>query len=96
MNTEKLNAIIKLVEGNPEAKEALDGLNNIDEAVSVLNRYGVEITAEEFAECVQAMHSDEIPEELLEYVAGGGKVRDWFQGFMDGFYDATFGLFNKR
>lgn len=96
MNTEKFGAIVKLIETNPEAKEALTGLTSIDEAVAVLNRYDVQITAEEFAEYVQAMHSDEIPEEFLEYVAGGGKFWDWMQGFWDGFYDATFGLFNKR
>ena len=43
-----------------------------------------------------AIHSDEIPEELLEYVAGGGAFRNWLKGFFDGFYDSTIGLFNKR
>ena len=96
MNTEKFAAIAHLVEHNPEAKEALTGLSSVDEAIAVLNQYGVEITAEEFAAYVQAMHSDEIPEELLEFVAGGGKFWDWMQGFWDGFYDSTIGLFNKR
>lgn len=96
MNTEKFGAIVKLIETNPEAKEALNGLTSVDEAVAVLNRYDVQITVEEFVEYVQAMHSDEIPEELLEYVSGGGKFWDWMQGFWDGFYDSTIGLFNKR
>jgi len=96
MDTKKFEAIVNLLENNQEAKAALDGLTSISEAVSILNQYGVQISEEEFAEYVKAMHADEIPEELLEYVAGGGKFRDWLQGFFDGFYDATFGLFNKR
>lgn len=97
MNTTKFESIVNLVESNPEAKEALTGLTSIDEAVSILGQYGVQITIEEFAEYVKAMHSDEIPEELLEYVAGGGKFGDWVQGFFDGFYDSTksFGDFFK-
>jgi len=98
MNTEKLEAIVKLVESNTEAKKALDGLTSVEKAVSVLNQYGVQITEEEFAEYVEAMHSDEIPAELLEFVAGGSwrGVRNWLKGFFDGFYDSTIGLFNKR
>lgn len=96
MNTEKLEAIINLIEGNPEAKDALMGLTSVTDAVAVLNRYGIQITDEEFAEYVTAIHSDEIPEELLEYVAGGGAFRNWLKGFFDGFYDSTIGLFNKR
>lgn len=96
MNTEKFGAIVKLLETNSEAKEALTGLTSISEAVAILAQYGVQITEEEFAEYVKAMHSEEIPEELLEYVAGGGKFWDFVQGFWDGFYDSTIGLFNKR
>lgn len=96
MNTEKFGAIIKLFESNPDAKDALVGLTSIPEAISILDQYGVQITEEEFAEYVEAMHSEEIPEELLEYVVGGGKLWDFVQGFFDGFYDATIGLFNKR
>ena len=96
MNTEKFVAIANLAESNPEAKNALTGLTSIPEAVAILAQYGVQISEEEFAEYVQAMHADEIPEELLEYVAGGGKFWSWMQGFWDGFYDSTIGLFNKR
>lgn len=96
MNTEKFEAIIKLLETNPEAKDALSGLTSIPEAVAILSQYGVQITEEEFVEYVKAMHSDEIPEELLQFVVGGGKFWDFIQGFFDGFYDATIGLFNKR
>lgn len=96
MNTEKFGAIVKLIETNAEAKEALTGLTSVEEAVAILNQYNVQITAEEFAEYVKVMHSEEIPEELLEFVAGGGKFWDWMQGFWDGFYDSTIGLFNKR
>ena len=95
MNTEKFKAIVELIESNPAAKEALIGLTSVEEAVAVLNQYGVQVTAEEFAAYVNAMHSDEIPAELLEYVAGGS-FRGWLQGFFDGFYDSTIGLFNKR
>lgn len=96
MNTEKLAEIAKLFGTNPEAKNVLTGINSIPEAVSVLSQYGVQITEEEFVEYVKAAHSDEIPEELLEYVAGGGKFWNFLQGFFDGFYDSTIGLFNKR
>ncbi len=96
MNTEKFGAIVKLLETNPEAKEAVTGLKSIEEVVVVLGQFGVQISVEEFAEYVKAMHADEIPEELLEYVVGGGKFWDFVQGFFDGFYDATIGLFNKR
>lgn len=96
MNTEKFGAIVKLLETNLDAKEALTGLTSISEAVAILNQYGVQVTEEEFVEYVKVMHADEIPEELLEYVVGGGKFWDFVQGFFDGFYDATIGLFNKR
>lgn len=96
MNTEKFGAIVKLLETNPDAKEALTGLTSVSEAVAILNQYGVQITEEEFVEYVKAMHADEIPEALLEFVVGGGKFWDFVQGFFDGFYDATIGLFNKR
>jgi len=95
MDTNKLDAIVKLMESNPEAKEALTGLTSVPEAVAVLNRYGVAITEEEFVGYVKLMHSEELPEEVLEYVSGGG-WRQWLQGFFDGFYDSTIGLFNKR
>jgi len=96
MDTTKFMEIAKLVESNPAAKEALTGLTSVEKAVSVLNDYGVQISQEEFIEYVKAMHADEIPEELLETVAGGGKFWDWMQGFWDGFYDSTIGLFKKR
>ena len=92
MNTEKFGAIVKILETNDEARNALTGLTSVEEAVSILGQYGVQITVEEFAEYVKAMHADEIPEELLEYVAGGGKFWDFVQGFFDGFYDSTLGL----
>jgi len=96
MDTTKFKEIAQLVESNPEAKEALTGLTSVEKAVSILNQYGVQISQEEFIGYVKAMHADEIPEELLESVAGGGKFWSWMQGFWDGFYDSTVGLFNKR
>jgi len=87
----KLDQIVQLFAENPEAQEALNGAKTKEEAVAMLCQYGVDITVEEFVEIGKKITSDELTEDMLEYVAGGSwasfwrGVRDFFKGFADAF-----------
>lgn len=89
---EKMNQIVKLFDENSEAEAALKSAQTKEDAVALLNRYGVEISVEEFVEMGKEVASNELSEEMLMLVAGGGWARkawgafkDFFQGFLDAF-----------
>ena len=92
---EKLNKILQLFADHQEAEEMLKTAKTQEEAVNILGRFGVEITVEEFVQLAKEVTSDELSEEMLLMVAGGGfkegwnkfwgGVRDFFQGFLDAF-----------
>lgn len=88
---DKLSQIIRLFSENEEAETTLRNAKTVTEAVSLLNELGVEITEEEFIQIGKEITSDELSEEMLLLVAGGGwkgfwkGVKDFFQGFLDAF-----------
>lgn len=93
MNVSKITEIYNLFQSNEEAAKRLSTITDPNEACKVLAEYGIEVSIEELAEIVTSMHSDEIPVELLDLVAGGGKAaRDFFRGFCDGVYEAISSL----
>lgn len=65
---------IKELVTNEEFKEAASKVETLEEAVELCKRYGVEITGEELVDAIKKSHSDELSEEDLEDVAGGGIV----------------------
>ena len=89
---EKTSQIARLFEENKEAAEALKNANTKEEAVALLCRYGVDITVEEFVQIGREVTSDELSEEMLMLVSGGGWLgKAWntvtaiFHGFLDAF-----------
>lgn len=55
-----------------EFKAAASKVETIDEAVELCKVHGVEITGEELVDAIKKSHSDELNEEDLDNVAGGG------------------------
>lgn len=90
---EKISSIVQLFAENEQAEAALKEAKSVAEAVALLAQYGIEMTEEEFVATGKEITSDELSEEMLMLVAGGGKgwnkfwggVRDFFQGFLDAF-----------
>ena len=89
---EKISQIMRLFEENEQAKEALKSAATKEDAVVILAQYGVEITVEEFTQIGKEITSDELSEEMLMLVSGGGvlknawnAVKDFFHGFLDAF-----------
>lgn len=89
---EKVNQIARLFEENKEAEAALKNAKTVDEAVAILGQYGINVTAEEFVQIGKELTSDELSEEMLALVSGGGwgrkvwgAVKDFFHGFLDAF-----------
>ena len=86
----KINQIVKLFE---EHEELLKSAATKEEAVAIMNQLGVEITVEEFVAIGKEITADELSEEMLMLVSGGGNpfkkvwkaVKDFFQGFLDAF-----------
>ena len=74
------------------ANEKLENANGIEEVAAILNEYGVEVTAAELQEIVTKASGEELTEENLDMVAGGGwlskawgHVKSALNGFLDGF-----------
>jgi len=90
---DKLTQITKLFAENEQAEEALKNVQTKEEAIAVLAQYGIDVTVEEFVAIGKEVTSDELSEEMLMLVAGGGSwfksalrgIRDFFQGFLDAF-----------
>lgn len=89
---EKVNQIAQLFEENKEAEAALKNAATKEDAVSILNQYGVVITLDEFIQIGKEITNDELSEEMLSLVTGGGwlskawnAVKDFFHGFLDAF-----------
>lgn len=71
---------IKALDANAEFKAAASKIETLEEALELCKTYGVEITAEELVSAIKKSHSDELSEDDLENVAGGGiklKVLWW-------------------
>ena len=89
---EKITQIMRLFEENEQAEAALKSAQTKEEAVAILGQYGIAITVEEFIQIGRELTSDELSEDMLALVAGGGflkkawnAVKDFFHGFLDAF-----------
>lgn len=87
---DKISEIVRLFAENEQAKEALNAAKSPEEAIAIFAQYGIEITIEEFKQIAHEITSDELSEEMLMMVSGGGwwgkfwgGVKDFFQGFLD-------------
>lgn len=87
MVNEKIKAIYDLMASNEEIGAKLAAITSPAEAVAMLAEHGIQVTSDELKEMVIALKSEEIPVEMLELVAGGGKCSDFFWGFFDGLRD---------
>lgn len=63
---------IKELVTNEEFKKAASKVETLEEALELCKTHGVEITAEELVDAIKKSHSDELNEEDLDNVAGGG------------------------
>ena len=87
MNADKIKEIEALLNSNDEAAEKIAGSESLDDVVAILAEYGIETTNEEFVEFAKQFSNGELSEDILELVAGGGKVRDFIWGVCDGIND---------
>ena len=67
------NMEIKELVTNEEFKAAAGKVETVEEAVELCKAHGVEITGEELVEAIKKSNSEELNEEALDNVAGGGK-----------------------
>lgn len=87
----KLEQIVRLFAENEDAEKVLKEAKTKEEAISLLGQFGIDVTVDEFDEIGRQILSEELPEELLEFVAGGSwkgfwkGVGDFFRGFLDAF-----------
>lgn len=63
---------IKELVTNEEFKAAAGKVETVEEAVELCKAHGVEITGEELVEAIKKSNSEELNEEALDNVAGGG------------------------
>lgn len=63
---------IKELVVNEEFKAAASKVETLEEALELCKAHGVEITAEELVDAIKKSQSDELSEDDLENVAGGG------------------------
>lgn len=63
---------IKELIANEKFVEAARKVETIEEAIKLCKAYGVEITGEELVDAIKRSHAEELHEEDLDKVAGGG------------------------
>lgn len=63
---------IKELVANEEFKKAAIKVETVEEAVELCKKYGVEITGDELVDAIKRSNSEELNEEDLDNVAGGG------------------------
>jgi predicted ribosomally synthesized peptide with nif11-like leader len=63
---------IKELVMNEEFKKAASKVETLEAAIELCKSYGVEITGEELVDAIKKSHAEELTEEDLENVAGGG------------------------
>lgn len=63
---------IKELVANEEFKNAAIKVETLEEAVALCKTYGVEISGEELVDAIKKSHAEELNEEDLDNVAGGG------------------------
>lgn len=57
---------------NEEFKQAAAKVETVEEAVALCEAYGVEISGEELVDVIKKSHSEDLSEEELDNVSGGG------------------------
>ena len=63
---------IRELVANEEFKAAASKVETLEEAIKLCKAYGVEITEEELVDAIKKSHNEELSEEDLDNVAGGG------------------------
>jgi len=87
MINDMIKSINQLMLQNEEVASKLASIKSADEAIAILAENGITVTEDELKEMTGVVKADELPVELLEMVAGGGKVSDFLWGFFDGLAD---------
>lgn len=82
------------VMNDAEANEKLECASGIEEIVSILNEYDVEITAAELEEILVKSSGEELSMESLDQVAGGGWFKKTWQNIRGHISSALNGLFD--
>lgn len=92
----KIIQIGRLFADSEQAATLLNSANTVNEVVDILGQYGVELTEDEFIQIGKEIVNNELSEEMLDMVVGGGKfaaacakawqaVKDFVRGFLDAF-----------
>lgn len=84
MVNENVQSIYALMSANEEVAAKLASITSPEDAVAILGENGIHVTVDDLKVMVDILYGDEIPVEMLDLVAGGGKIRDFFWGFCDG------------
>lgn len=92
MINKKIESIYHLMEVNEEVAAKLSSTASPADAVAILAEHNIDVTIEDLKEMVDIFSGEELPVEMLDLVAGGGKVRDFFWGFCDGLRESFMGL----
>lgn len=87
MTNATIISIYTLMQNDEEIGAKLAAIKNPEEAIAILAENGISVTADDLKDMITTLSADELPEELLDLVAGGGKVKDFFWGFFDGLND---------
>lgn len=99
MINEKVKSVYSLMAANEEVAAKLAAVKSPEEAVAILAENNVTVSVEELKELVNSVSKDELPAEMLDMVAGGGKAFDFFWGFCDGLrtaFERVQGVFGIR
>lgn len=84
MTNDMIRSIYVLMQNDEEIGKKLAAVKSAKEAIAILAENNIAVTEDELKEMVSVLKAEEIPEELLDLVAGGGKFSDFLWGFCDG------------
>ena len=87
MTNEMIKTIYALMQNNEEVGAKLAAIKNADEAIAILAENNITVTEEDLKAMLTVVSAEELPLELLDMVAGGGKCSDFLWGFFDGLND---------
>ena len=91
MNTH-MNLLVDLFENNQEAISELAKCKSKEAVLQVLAQYNIVMTEDEFDALIAENEGEELSEDALDQVAGGGKVwnavKSFFIDLAKGFLDA--------
>lgn len=74
---------------NPEFVKKVQALDSIQEALALVKDYGIEMSETELVEILSASEETEgeLSEEMLDSVAGGGKLWNWIKKKFSEWFD---------